>query len=91
MPHSQILEIAREFVAQIWEELGADLSRPREETIMIRDGYYCGRRFQCDGLLAVWFIEEGEVKFYDRQGQVMRVATLPESAPAFTESHRKAA
>ena len=91
MPHSQILDNAREFVAHTWAEFGADLSAPRAETILIRDGYYCGRRFQCDGLSAVWFIEEQEVKFYDRQGQVTRVAALQEDLPLVEQPLRRAA
>ncbi|WP_197442414.1 hypothetical protein [Lignipirellula cremea] len=50
---------------------------------MIRDGYYCGRKMRCDGLQAIWFVEENEIKFYDRDGAVASVcdAVIPE-APA---------
>ncbi len=41
--------------------------------MLIRDGFFCGRRFVSDGLEAVWFIEENEVKFYDRDGKVVQV------------------
>jgi hypothetical protein len=85
------LDSARDFVTQTWEEFGADLTQAREETILIRDGYYCGRRFHCDGLVAVWFIEEKQVKFYDREGQISRVSALPEVTPAVEQPLRRAA
>ena len=39
------------------------------ETLLIRDGFYCGRRFQLGDCSAIWFAEEQQVKFYDATGQ----------------------
>jgi hypothetical protein len=52
------------------ESLGADPHSETVETILVRDGYYCGRRLECDGLSVVWFVEENQVKFYHRDGSV---------------------
>ena len=34
------------------------------ETILIRNGLYCGRKFQAANYEVVWFIEEDEIKFF---------------------------
>ncbi len=41
------------------------------ETILIRDGHYCGRRFQAEHGHAVWFLEENLIKVYLSDGQVI--------------------
>ena len=43
------------------------------ETLLIRNGHYCGRRFQCGDQVAVWFIEENEIKFYGENGALSQV------------------
>ena len=53
---------------------------PPVETLLIRDGYYRGRRFQHQGYQAVWFAEEEEIKFFLPDGQLatsMNVDPLP--------------
>ena len=40
------------------------------ESIVIRDGFFCGRSFQMAEYRAVWFIEEDELKIYDTEGVV---------------------
>jgi hypothetical protein len=42
----------------------------RSESILIRDGFYCGRRFDLGSHRAVWFLEEDELKIYSRQGDL---------------------
>ncbi|GIW96871.1 MAG: hypothetical protein KatS3mg111_0204 [Pirellulaceae bacterium] len=65
------LERVREAVRQQLHRLGADPSFPMRETMLIRSGLYCGRRFGCGSYQAVWFIEEDEVKFYGPCGDVL--------------------
>ena len=43
------------------------------ETLLMRNGHYCGRRFQCGEQAAVWFIEENEIKFYGENGVLAQV------------------
>ena len=40
------------------------------ETILIRDEFYCGRRFHTANFKAVWFIEEDELKVYHNDGRL---------------------
>jgi hypothetical protein len=47
------------------------------ESILIRDGFYCGRRFHTDQHRAVWFIEEDELKIFDHQDRLLCVISGP--------------
>ena len=67
----------RNAIASELTGLGAgDVSELRE-TILIRDGLFCGRKFQCQGYSVVWFMEENEIKFFGPTGQLL-LATSPE-------------
>lgn len=57
--------------------MGVAVDSHLSESILIQGGYYCGRRFTRDGIQAVWFAEEGQLKFYCREGTVVEVCTLP--------------
>lgn len=41
------------------------------ESILIRNGLYCGRKFQTEGFEVVWFIEEDEIKFFGPNGNLI--------------------
>jgi len=43
------------------------------ESMLIRDGFFCGRCFHANGFRAVWFIEEDELKIYAADGKLQRV------------------
>ncbi len=47
------------------------------ESILVRDGFYCGRRFNLSDHRAVWFLEEDELKIYSADGVLQCV--LPSS------------
>ena len=80
MPHSRTLGDVRELVRASFAQLGADKEAQMSEHILIRDDLYCGRRFRCGDLQAVWFIEENEIKVYGPDGTVVRV--LPAFQPS---------
>jgi hypothetical protein len=73
-------QAVRERIRSCFVQLGARADQPMDETILVRAGYFCGHRFQCDGLVAVWFIEENQIKFYDREGKLAAVRTACESS-----------
>ncbi len=73
MQHSQTLAAIRQLVRGIFAELGQAEDCQATEHILLRDDLYCGRRFQADGLQAIWFIEENEIKIYAKDGSVARV------------------
>ncbi len=41
------------------------------ESILIRDEFFCGRRFYTASHQAVWFIEEDELKIYQNDGELV--------------------
>lgn len=66
--------------------LGASPTAAMTESLLIRDGVYCGQRFQNDGYEAVWFIEENQVKFYGRSGGVLLACDV-QALPVVHEAH----
>lgn len=78
MSHNQLTNHVRQIVYETFRQNGASVEDVPEETILVRSGIYCGRRFDAAGLHAVWFLEENQVKFYGPGGllcQVMHPAT----------------
>lgn len=72
MSHLELLTQVRQTVQQAFEDLGMH-SAEISETILIRGGNYCGRRFQTTQGHAIWFIEENQIKIYLPDGGVMRL------------------
>jgi hypothetical protein len=68
MRQLQLTNTVRRLVAEAFAQMGiADTSELRE-TILIRDGGYCGRRFETDEACAIWFLEEDQLKVYHSDG-----------------------
>jgi hypothetical protein len=53
------------------------------ESLLIRNGEYCGHRYQSEHLTAIWFLEENEIKFYDQAGHLLRVLCAERLAQQF--------
>ena len=73
MPNNpSITEKIRDLVYSVFIELGAAPAddKPRE-TMLIRNGNYCGHRYRWGEFEAVWFIEEDELKFSSSSGGVI--------------------
>jgi len=73
MTHAELMHEVRHIVENTLQKLGARADSEPLESIRMHNGYYCGRRFDCDGIQAVWFIEENEIKFYGKDGSVKHV------------------
>ena len=85
MQHSQLLEAVRQHVRRTFTAQGVDDLDDCCETILIREGFYCGRRFTCDSHRAIWFVEEKVIKFYSADGEFMfsqPIGELPSTAAA---------
>jgi hypothetical protein len=63
----------RRLVQQQFAALSPSCGPIRDETLLIRGGQYCGHRYQTEELTAVWFLEEDQIKVYDRTGHVTAV------------------
>lgn len=81
MPHAHSTEAVRRRVAHTFAELGLAGSAEFSESILIRGGAYCGRRFCAAHGHAIWFLEEDQVKFYDAAGRLATVMTIGEAQP----------
>jgi hypothetical protein len=67
-----VRENVRHIFAEYCAEPSPDLDSIRE-SILIRDGYFCGWRFCGAGLQAVWFVEENELKVFSVDGALLLV------------------
>ncbi len=68
------------------QEQAQDLIR---ETILVRNGAYCGRRFTAERHSLTWFVEENQIKLTGPDGRLL----LATSASSFIsgQSERRAA
>ena len=81
------VEKIRLVIAEQLVRFGAQRVESMREAILIRDGMFCGRRFQCDGYEVVWFIEEDEIKFFSPCAELL-LATSALACVATYESRR---
>ena len=82
-------EDVSQLVARTFQQFGLQLRRDSNlnETILVGDGQYVARSYRAAGLMAMWFIKEGIVQFYDAQGDLLRTIRVSEK----TEPRRAAA
>ena len=76
MHHAQLTEHVRQLIRDYYSKLGEAYAESPHETILIRQGYYCGRRFIVHDQEAVWFMEEKQLKFYDSNGGVLQTVSV---------------
>ena len=88
MQHTEKLDRVRRWVHDTFRKRGTPEDERPIETILVREGYYCGRRFACASLRAVWFVEEDMVKVFGPQGEFLEATRVSEAAE---EPVRKAA
>lgn len=79
MQHAELLEAIRQLARHAFSHLGAQLPIEISENILIRNEMYCGRRFRCGELHAIWFVEEDEIKIYGENGALERVMSASEA------------
>jgi hypothetical protein len=69
-------ETIRQLVTRTFQELGVgdqDLLH-MSDTILVREGFYCGRSYRAGGLMAMWMA--GLIQFYGPQGEMLRTILL---------------
>ena len=91
MQHTEALDAVRQTVRSTFVELGADAGCQLSEHILVRNDVYCGRRFFADGLQAIWFVEEDQIKIHAKDGTVARVMSVEDAARLTAAEDRKAA
>lgn len=91
MQHAEVLEAIRQLTRSAFAQLGAQSPIEISEHILIRGETYCGRRFQCGELEAIWFVEEDEIKIYGANGAVVRVMSATDALHCAPSARSKAA
>ncbi len=91
MRHIDALEAVRCAVRSIFVQLGAAEGLQLNEHLLVRDELYCGRRFSVDGLQAIWFVEEDQIKIRAADGTVVRVMSIEDAVQVAATEQRKAA
>ena len=74
-----------ELVVQGFAELGASDPKCISRSFLLKDTYYAGQAFRCEGFQAVWWLDGEAVEFHDEAGNLVKTLTL------FTEVAKKAA
>ena len=72
----------RQLIEQTFESLRSTPQRLTRESLLIRDGHYCGHRYESEDLFAVWFLEEQQVKFFSSSGDLLLVLEPAEANEA---------
>ena len=94
MSFSSPIERMRAAIACQLEQFGVQDTAEMHETLLIRNGLFCGRKFQCSGHMVVWFIEEDEVKFFSPCGDMLKATSAVECLARYAgqeQVHRRAA
>lgn len=73
MRHAELIESVQGMIAAAFHQLRLSDDDCLRQSLLIRDGNYCGRRFEADGGHALWFFEEDQVKVFGADGRVLRV------------------
>ncbi len=72
-------EKVRAYVAHTLTGFGAQQDAKLQESILIRGGLFCGRKYACDGYEGIWFIEEDQIKFFAPCGDLLLSDSLSAS------------
>ncbi|MEQ1824547.1 MAG: hypothetical protein ABL921_01320 [Pirellula sp.] len=57
-----------------------------QESTLIRNGMYCGRRFRLMGYNLIWFQEEGQIKLFSPDGGLDVSCTLAQFCSMATDA-----
>jgi hypothetical protein len=79
MTNHHVLHLVRQTLAQWLGRRHPGEHFQPQESILIRDGFYCGRRIQFADYQAVWFAEEGSIKIYSGSGELLEKLSASES------------
>ena len=65
-------EATPDFLVQTFAELGATDPASTTRTVLLKDRYFVGQRFRCEGFQAVWLAGGSVVEFYDETGELLK-------------------
>ena len=67
---------AHETILAVFDELGADPASPIAESVLVRDGFLVGRRYQRQGIRIVWFFDADQLTVWGADDKLVRVLSL---------------
>jgi hypothetical protein len=70
-----------ELIVAGFKELGADEPDRITRMVLVKDLFFVGQRFLCGNIQAVLLADGDEIKFYDRQGKLLKTLSLEEQQP----------
>jgi hypothetical protein len=62
------------FITSIFERLG--VNPPFNETILLRNGFYAGRKFRAGGYQVAWWVDRNVAEVIDQDGQTLETIGL---------------
>jgi len=84
MDHVSEIEQVRRVVIETLPELGVDESDSSSvrETVLLRDAKHAGRRFLCERVRAVWFIDSPQIDFFSQDGVFLKAVSFADASRA---------
>ena len=70
MQEPYLSKAVRSHIEGLFADHGARADERIQETLLIADGFYCGRRYSCGQMQAIWLVKKGELEFYGADGTV---------------------
>lgn len=86
-----MLERIRTAIRAELTALGVNDLSDFSETILIRHGLYCGRKYRCQGHNVVWFVEENQIKFFGPGGDLLRASSAEQCTAGAAQPQTRAA
>ena len=80
MDHTEQLARVRRLVGDRFSQLTDGQLEDFCETILVRDGFYCGRRFACRQWRAEWLVGDAVLRILDWQGNSLELIALDPAA-----------
>lgn len=87
MENQAPVEKARQAIAWHLGSLGVNQPENMREALLIHNGLFCGRKFQCEEYEVLWFLEEDEIKFFSPVGDLLIATSAIECIRSFDEGH----
>jgi hypothetical protein len=74
------LDELRQLVIKAFAEPGVPDAEDCFEAILIREGFYVGRQFRCEGVRAVWLSDADMVRFF-QDGKIVKWVRFETTTP----------
>ena len=70
--------LIRQYIRSMMSVLGDQSLANVVESLLLRDGVYCGHCFRRAGYQVIWFVEENQIKLFGPDGSLIRTASIEE-------------